>query len=145
MHVEMKFATNLALPEDKNTIKEEDQAEQLSQRSPSPGNESPAKIRENQFSIGDVDADNLSVRDKKALTKCLVKQDCEFREKMYEIVKDFPSMRTEVGGGNFEKIIGERLLQIMKESKAEISDGTSKEEIVGQFTKYVKAKIGPPD
>ena len=48
-------------------------------------------------------------------TKCLIKQHIEFREKMREIVKDFPSMRNEVGGNNFDKTIGDQLLGLTKE------------------------------
>ena len=48
-------------------------------------------------------------------TKCLIKQHVEFREKMREIVKDFPSMRNEVGLNNFEKSIGDQLRGLAKE------------------------------
>ena len=48
-------------------------------------------------------------------TKCLIKQNIEFREKMREIVKDFPSMRNEIGGNNFDKTIGDQLLGLTKE------------------------------
>ena len=44
-----------------------------------------------------------------------MRKDLEFRERMREIVKDFPMMRTEVGGANFHKTIGEQLFDTMKE------------------------------
>ena len=96
------------------------------------------------MAAGDIEIENLSLRDKKALTKSLVKQDCEFREKMREIVKDFPAMRNEVGGENFDKTIGKQLFDYMQESKAELEED-SKEEIVEGFTKFLKNKVGPPD
>ena len=34
-----------------------------------------------------------------------MKPEIEFREHMREIVKDFPTMKTEIGGGEFEKKI----------------------------------------
>ena len=64
---------------------------------------------------GEITANNIGVQDKKQLTKCLMRQDLEFRERMREIVKDFPTMRTEVGGANFDKTIGEQLFDQMKD------------------------------
>ena len=43
-----------------------------------------------------------------------------FRDRMHEMVKDFPTMRGEIGGSNFNKTIGERLFDQMQDSKASI-------------------------
>ena len=40
---------------------------------------------------------------------------------MREIVKDFPTMRTEIGGNNFNKTIGEALFDQMEDCKASLS------------------------
>ena len=40
-----------------------------------------------------------------------MKPEIEFREHMREIVKDFPTMKTEIGGGEFEKKIKDQLFR----------------------------------
>ena len=45
-------------------------------------------------------------------TKCLIKSHLEYRDKMREIVKDFPSMRNEAG---INKNLGDQLMGLMKE------------------------------
>ena len=75
---------------------EDDVENNLSQRSLSPGLNSSQELEQ-----------PASRNDKNDITKCLMKQNIEYREKMREIVKDFPSMRTEFGGNNFNKTIGD--------------------------------------
>ena len=91
--------------------------------------------REDQLVAGEIKVvDNLTNREKKALTKRLMKTEIEFREHMREIVKDFPTMRAEVGGGNFDKTIRDTLFNQMEQSKASLeSKEDQSEEIVGQF------------
>ena len=70
------------------------------------------------------------------MTKCLMKQNIEFREKMREIVKDFPSMRTEFGGNNFNKTIGDQLLGLTKECLESFEgdeEVTDKQQVINQF------------
>ena len=95
--MEFKFASNIELVEDEIE-------NNLSQRSLSPGLNSSQEVEY----IGNKNS-------KKDMSKCLMKQNIEFREKMREIVKDFPSMRTEFGGNNFNKTIGDQLLGPTKE------------------------------
>ena len=77
-----------------------------------------------------------------------MKQNIEYREKMREIVKDFPSMRTEFGGNNFNKTIGDQLLGLTKEC-LESFEGEenldNKQQVISQFQKYLKVRCGPPD
>ena len=75
---------------------EDDVENNLSQRSLSPGLNSSQELEQPG-----------NRNDKNDITKCLMKQNIEYREKMREIVKDFPSMRTEFGGNNFNKTIGD--------------------------------------
>ena len=75
---------------------EDDVENNLSQRSLSPGLNSSQELEQPG-----------GRNDKNDMTKCLMKQNIEYREKMREIVKDFPSMRTEFGGNNFNKTIGD--------------------------------------
>ena len=107
MHIEMKFSTNLAAPIEDNEVDEEEKA--ISQRSMSTGSIKGVD-REEKLVAGEIPiVDNLTNRERKALTKRLMKQEIEFREHMREVVKDFPTMRAEVGGGNFDKAIRETL------------------------------------
>ena len=108
----MKFATNIPLPVDPEEKKAE-KAAALSQRSMSPTGSVdgtvPMDEREFDLANGKIDAADISMRDKKALTGFLYRSDMEFREKMHEIVKDFPTMKKEVGGKNFDEAISAQL------------------------------------
>ena len=136
--MEMKFSTNLAAPIDENDPDEEEQA--MSQRSMSTGSIKGVD-RENQLVAGEIPVvENLTNREKKALTKRLIKQEAEFREHMREVVKDFPTMKETVGGGNFDKAIRETLFSQMEECKESI-DGNQEpenEEIVDEFQKFLR-------
>ena len=104
--------------------------------------------REDQLVAGEIKVvNNLTHREKKALTKRLLKTETQFREHMIEVVKDFPTMRAEVGGGNFDKTIRNTLFNQMENSRASFDskEDAKSEEIVGQFQKFLKSKCGPPD
>ena len=137
--MEMKFSTNLAAPIEDNEPDEEEQA--MSQRSMSVGSIKGGVDRENQLVAGEIPVvDNLTNREKKALTKRLVKQEAEFREHMREVVKDFPTMKETIGGGNFNKAIRETLFSQMEECKESIDSNPEpeNEEIIDQVQKFLK-------
>ena len=100
MHMDLKFATNLEPLDDVLS----DDMEQMSVRSMSPA-------LSDKLEIEIAEAKQV-VKDP---AKCLIKVHHETRDKMKEIVKDFPSMRSEVGGNNFDKTFGEQLLSSTKE------------------------------
>ena len=52
-------------------------------------------------------------------TKCLIKSHLEYRDKMREIVKDFPSMRNEAG---ISKNLGDQLLGLMRECQESLDE-----------------------
>ena len=52
-------------------------------------------------------------------TKCLIKSHLECRDKMREIVKDFPSMRNEAG---INKNLGDQLMGLMKECQESLDE-----------------------
>ena len=143
MHMEMKFKTNLPLPMDEN--EPEDDPKTISPRIQSPV----LSNRDTKLIAGEIRVENITTREKKTLTKQLMRNDLEFRDKMREIVKDFPTMRDEVGGGNFEKTIGEQLFDQMKSAQASFASFDSKadggEEIISEFQSFLKNKHGPPD
>jgi len=56
------------------------------------------------------------------LSKCLMKQfNMDYRDKMGEMVKDYPAMRDEFGGKTFDKKIGNQLLSTLAECRAELN------------------------
>ena len=75
-------------------------------------------------------------------TKCLIKQHVEFREKMREIVKDFPSMRNEVGINNFERSIGDQLRSLTKEC---LEDFDTSEQLDSNRKAPTHTRNGPTD
>ena len=98
--MELKFATNMEPLDD---VLSEDM-EQMSVRSMSPALSDKLEI--------EIAEARQVVKDP---AKCLIKVHHETRDKMKEIVKDFPSMRSEVGGNNFDKTFGDQLLSSTKE------------------------------
>ena len=63
-----------------------------------------------------------------------MKPEIEFREHMREIVKDFPTMKTEIGGGEFEKKIQDQLFHKTDNNfRQSIESFEGNEEIMGQF------------
>ena len=53
---------------------------------------------------------------------------------MREVVKDFPSMKTEIGGGEFEKKIQDTLFQKAEDNVRQSFESLEhNEEIMGQF------------
>ena len=100
MHMELKFATNMEPLDDVLS----DDVEQMSVRSMSPALSDKLEI--------EIAEARQVVKDP---AKCLIKVHHETRDKMKEIVKDFPSMRSEVGGNNFDKTFGDQLLSSTKE------------------------------
>ena len=141
--MEMKFATNIAPTDDIEDYI--DDAPSSPKRSISPTRNDDVG---DQLVTGEITAHNLGAQDKKALTKCLMRKNLEFRDKMREIVKDFPTMRTAVGGANFDKTIGEQLFDTMKDCKESFDDdkeSLDKDQVVSQLDKYLSAKSGQAD
>ena len=63
-----------------------------------------------------------------------MKPEIEFREHMREVVKDFPSMKTEIGGGEFEKKIQDTLFQKAENNVRQSFESLEhNEEIMNQF------------
>ena len=73
-----------------------------------------------------------------------MKPEIEFREHMREIVKDFPTMKTEIGGGEFEKKIKDQLFR-SNDVRNSFESFEGNEEIMDQFQRFLKDKCGPPD
>ena len=113
LHIEMKFSTNLPLPINEDAKREEKEAVR-SQRSMSPNKsvEGPEDgDTKKSLAAGNIDASNLNIRDRKTLTGFLYRSDLEHRFKMKEIVEDFPTMKKEVGGKNFDEAISKQLCE----------------------------------
>ena len=109
MHVEMKFATNITPAEDDEAYLD-GQADEL-ERSPSPTRSVCDGLQDYEIASKELSHENLTVNDKRLLTKCLVKPNLQYREKLMEIVKDFPTARNEVPmcDNNTGKSLGENL------------------------------------
>ena len=132
MHIEMKYATNTA-PAVENVVDEP----VLTHRSPSIGSTDGLDP--------EVDAGPLTFHDKTVLSKRLMRPDVLFRDRMHEIVKDFPTMRGEVGGENIDKTIDQQLFDCMQECRASINDnqnveneGILKQQLIEEIMKPVE-------
>ena len=68
-----------------------------------------------------------------------MKPEIEFREHMREIVKDFPTMKTEIGGGEFEKKIKDQLFR-SNDVRNSFESFEGNEEIMDQFQRFLKDK-----
>ena len=121
--MDLKFSSALIAPMD-----EEDDDDTMSCGSNQGGYD-----RESKLVSGEIPKiDRLTQREKKVLTKRLMKPEIEFREHMREIVKDFPTMKTEIGGGEFEKKIQDQLFHKTDNNfRQSIESFEGNEEIMG--------------